>query len=236
MSLSIEKQKEILRKKVILFKLYERWYRQIKINLNPGKTLEIGSGPGLSKNFIDCITSDIVKNDYIDREEDACNLSFYENSLDNIMGIDILHHLSSPDKFFQEADRVLKQNGRIILIEPYISLFSYLVRKIFHHENLDLSGSAKISPDPDQSNLALPTILFFKQNFSQKSCFGNFRIIKLEKQDLIAYPLSGGFKNINIIPKCFIDFLMKLDLFLAKSKFLKNLLSYKMIVVLEKYK
>lgn len=163
MSLNVEKKRRIYNKKSVLKKIYQEWYSQIKKYLKNGKTIEIGSGIGVAKKHIDCVTTDIEKNDYIDRKEDACEMTFGDESVNNIIGIDILHHLNDIDAFFSEARRILIPGGRIIFIEPYISKFSFILRKLFHHEDLSFKKTTKTGNDPHESNLALPTVLFEKE-------------------------------------------------------------------------
>jgi ubiquinone/menaquinone biosynthesis C-methylase UbiE len=49
-----------------------------------------------------------------------CKLPITSNSIDIIVGIDILHHLSKPDVLtvFDEMHRVLRNGGRAIFVEP----------------------------------------------------------------------------------------------------------------------
>jgi len=201
-----------------------------EFNLAPGeKNLEIGSGAGLIKKFINCTTSDIVKNEFIDRQEDACNLSFNDLSLDNIIGIDIFHHLNNPDNFFREAARVLRSIGRIVLIEPYISTVSFIARKLFHHEKISFKRLAKLGDNPEEANLASPTILFKKdwQNV-------NFKVIEIRYQDVLAYPLSGGFSKMKFAPNFLAPAILQLDKCLSKFGWLNKFFGFKMIIVLEK--
>ena len=230
MSLSVEKKRQIFNKRRLLREVYKNWHEQIKLNLAPGeKNLEIGSGAGLTKKFINCITSDIVKNEFIDKQEDACNLSFNDLSLDNIIGIDIFHHLNSPDNFFREATRVLRSGGRIVLIEPYISPVSFIARKLFHHEKISFIRLAKLGNNPEEANLASPTILFQKdwQNV-------NFKVIEIRYQDVLAYPLSGGFSKMKFTPNFLAPAILQLDKYMSKLGWLNNFFGFKMIIVLEK--
>ncbi len=228
--MDVDKKLEIYKKKKILQLLYRNWYKKIASQLKEGKTLELGSGFGLAKKYISCETSEYKKNKYVDRQEDACNLSFDDQVLDNIIGVDVLHHFSSWEKFFDECLRTLSKKGRVILVEPYISPFSYLIRKLFHHERIDFKNF-NISIDPDDSNMAIPTILINQNKIQEK---GKFKILKLEKSDCFAYLFSFGFSRINIVPEFFASYLLKLDRIFMKNKILRNLFAFKILIVLEK--
>ena len=53
-------------------------------------------------------------------------------------GLDVLHHLEAPADFFREAARVLHAGGRLALVEPWITPFSWVVYRFFHQEDCRL--------------------------------------------------------------------------------------------------
>ena len=75
-----------------------------------------------------------------DGEASAEALPFEAGSIGALVLFDVLHHLPSPRKFFDEAVRVLAPGGRIVMCEPYISPVSYPVYKFLHEEPLDLGA------------------------------------------------------------------------------------------------
>jgi ubiquinone/menaquinone biosynthesis C-methylase UbiE len=107
--------------------------------------LEIGAGAGISKNFLN--KTNIVRTDYLnwDTQTDvlgninAENLPYKDNQFDVVFGIDMIHHVNNPYKVLEECIRVSKKNGKIILVEPYVSMFSYIIYKIFHDEDTTYS-------------------------------------------------------------------------------------------------
>jgi ubiquinone/menaquinone biosynthesis C-methylase UbiE len=124
--------------KIYYTNLYKKIETYIKDN---DKVLEIGAGAGISRNFLK--KSNIVRTDYLNWDKkfdvigdiDAGDLPYEDNSFDVIFGVDMFHHVNNQFQVLQESIRVTKNNGKIILIEPYVSPFSYIVYKIFHHEN-----------------------------------------------------------------------------------------------------
>jgi len=174
----------------------------------------------------------------LDQCIDAHQIPFSKNSLGNIVMIDVLHHLRDPLRFFQEAYRVLKREGKIILIEPFPSPFSLLVYKLFHPEpfifNVDVFSRQKSQhhKQPWESNQAIPYLLFFKHLDKFKQMFGsNLKLVKRQKFSFLLYPLSGGFENKQLIP----DWLFPLAKIIEKLLFpLGSLLAFRCYLVLQK--
>ena len=217
--------------------IYQEWYAKINHDLKPGKSLEIGSGIGNFKKFNPgVISSDIVSCEWLDKRIDAHNLPFTRCSLDNIVMIDVLHHLGQPLKFFREANRVLKPRGRVILVEPFPSPLSLVIYKLFHPEPFifkdDVFSRKSDKKLPWESNQAIAYLLFFKQVDRFKRLFQNkFKLVKREKFSLLLYPLSGGFENKQLIP----DWLLSFFRMIEKSLFpFRNLLAFRCYLVLQK--
>jgi len=202
----LRKYQAVWKQKKLLRLIYQEWYAKISRDLKPGKTLELGSGIGNFKKFKPkIISSDIVNCEWLDQCIDAHRLPFPKNSLSNIVMIDVLHHLENPLRFFEEAGRVLKRGGRVILIEPFPSPVSLVIYKLFHPETFIFNDdvfSRKVDKKlPWESNQAIPYLLFFKKVDRFKRLFKNkFQLAKREKFSLLLYPLSGGFENKQLIP------------------------------------
>ena len=129
----LNERKRTWKSKQILKKLYHHWYRIIGNALKPGAIFEIGGGSGNLKEFFPhAISSDILFSPWTDAVLDAHFLPFKDATLDNIVLFDVLHHLTDPSHFFFEAQRALNRNGRIILMEPYVSWISFLVYRFLH--------------------------------------------------------------------------------------------------------
>ncbi|MDQ3021268.1 MAG: class I SAM-dependent methyltransferase [Bacteroidota bacterium] len=236
----LDKHKEIWEKKKILRIIYKEWYKMIIKNLSSvgGKSLELGAGSGNFKEFMpEVISADIDKCDWLDMSFDAHNIPFDNESLANIIMIDVFHHLYNPVKFLNEAQRVLKRGGRILMLEPFPTAFSSIIYKAFHPEpfifNIDyyLHNDLK-EKDPWDSNQAIPYLIFFKHQDKFLESFGQvFKIIKKEKMSFILYPASGGFENKSMIPDSLISFFKGLETVLTPFK---DLLAFRCFVVIEK--
>ena len=231
-------RRQIWTSKKILKRLYHNWYRIIGDALRPGSILEIGGGSGNLKEFFPhTISSDILFTPWADAVLDAHHIPFKDAGLDNIVLFDVLHHLIDPLQFFSDAQRVLKKNGRIILMEPYVSWASFLVYRFLHHEgmdwNIDIYKREKSFKNKNHlhGNQAIPTLVFERDSQLLSKNFPRLKIIRKEKMDCIIYPLSGGFHYPSLFPMFLFDALKYLEkLFKPLSRYL----AFRIFVVLEK--
>jgi len=224
--------------KPILRVLYERWYRQIAEQLVEGTTLELGGGTGNLKEFSpNVICTDIVNVPWLDAVVDAQFLPFKSNSLNNIVLFDVLHHIENPVLFFQEAARVLCPGGRIVIVDPYVSLSSWFIYKYLHPEPVDFSQNPmEIVPrarnrQPFDANQAMSNLMFGKFLKDFKTKFSKLNLIDKRYISFIVYPLSGGFENRSLIPYWMAKPLLKFETALS---FLGRLIAFRVLVVIEK--
>jgi SAM-dependent methyltransferase len=215
------------------------WYQKILADLNPtGKTLELGAGSGNFKEFKpDAISSDIENCEWLDLCFDAHTMPFGNSEISNIVMIDVLHHLSNPVGFFDEAYRVLGPGGKIMVLEPFPSLLSLLVYRMFHPEpfefNVDyFSMTETRQKDPWESNQAVSYLLFFRdRNLFRDRFRDKLRIRKRERLSFVLYPLSGGFEHRSMVPDAMIPFLGWIEKLMVP---LGALMSFRCYMVLEK--
>jgi SAM-dependent methyltransferase len=190
--------------------LHGRWYARIREALpthDLGPWMEIGSGPGFAREFIpDLELSDIVKAPWHDRCLAADNLLFADRSVGALVLFDVLHHLAAPAKFFQEAGRVLRPGGRIVLCEPYISPLSSVVYRLFHPEPVDmgvqpLAEHGVFDKDPFASNQAISTLLCRREGRRElERLFPMLKMVRFERLAGLSYPATGGFSHRPFLP------------------------------------
>jgi SAM-dependent methyltransferase len=246
MSCKLKKHREIWKKKKFLRDIYTNWYKQILKDLknSKGKTIELGAGSGNFKEFKHgVVASDIVFCEWLDICFDAHHIPFKDNSVGNIVMIDVLHHLADPVFFFYNAAQKLEKGGRILLIEPFPSPFSLFIYKRFHPEPFimdinyfdetpSVSPVAKNKKDPWDANQAAAYLLFFKHRKTFLSHFqGRFKIIKRKRMSCLLYPASGGFENKAMIPDALAPLFKLLEILLVPFR---RLLAFRCYIVLEK--
>ena len=134
--------------------LYAKIQSEIEDN---SSVLEIGSGAGISDDFLKGIK--VLKTDILDWEDnsvignvDAERLPFNKNEFDYVISVDVLHHTNSPLVVLNECLRVLKPKGKLLIIEPYVSMFSFFVYKVFHHEDTSWKIDLKVMSNLEKEN------------------------------------------------------------------------------------
>jgi len=198
--------KEILRTKSFLRKNYLFWYDFLVQDFgskSPDEILEIGSGGGFLKEVLPgIITSDIQPIAGVDRCFPATEMHLNDQSLQGICMVNVFHHIDEADKFLIEASRVLKPDGRIIMVEPANTIWSRFVYLKFHHENFDVKGGWKFLSDGPltSSNITLPWIVFIRDRALFKNRFPEFEIESIDFHNSFQYILSGGFSYRTVVP------------------------------------
>ena len=219
--------------------VYRAYYRQITERCQPGRTLEIGGGSGNLKSFMPWVVStDILFAPWLDAVADAHCLPFASNSFDNIVLFDVLHHLERPRMFLDEAARVLRGHGRIVMVEPAITPLSGFFYRAFHPEPVVMSADpllgGPLDPDRDafEANQAIPTLLFSRQKARFAAAFPALQLIESRRLALFAYPLSGGLRPWNLLPAGLVLPLLRIEGWL--EPLLGWFMAFRMIVVIER--
>jgi len=238
------RHRRIWEQKPILRHVYndEFFARLLTFRKPGGVSVEVGAGPGFFKQSAPQILStDLIWCPWLDAIADAQQLPFRAGSVTNIFGLDMLHHLATPMAFLSEVSRILIPGGRLILVEPWITPFSYFVFRFLHQERCDLSetpwlSSARRALPPKMAfdgNQAIPYILFGPKHRSKTlGSFPDLKLLALEPFCLFAYLLSGGFKPMNLLPESLYPALSKFER--ATSPLWRRLAALRVLLVLEK--
>ncbi len=164
------------------------------------KIVELGVGAGFSELYLDYkpLMTDTIKQDWVDEIVDATQMSFASNSVDIIIASHVIHHFSSPYKFFKECQRVLKIGGLVLVQEINTSLMMRIMLWAMRHEGwsydidvFDKNVIANDPTDPWSANCAIPEILFEQpQRFEET--FDGLKLLRNVKVEGFIFPVSGG--------------------------------------------
>lgn len=195
----------------------ERFYRTTHSNLrflvreryawmNPylaGKerVVELGAGPGLSREFLDVPQielTDVVANEWIDRQVDAMALPYPANSLDAVICSQMIHHVAAPVALIASIRQALRLGGVLLINETATSLLHRLLMWSMRHEGwsydvdlFDENARAKTGIDPMTGNNAVSDLLFGDHQRFQAS-FPDLVITRDEFTETFIFLLSGG--------------------------------------------
>lgn len=184
----------------------------IQAKIGEKRVLEIGAGSGISKHILfnnKFLSTDIILDkNQLDFVSDIYHLPFIDNSFNLVFAIDVFHHLRRPEEAFNEIHRILSAQGLLVLIEPHISPFSYIIYKSFHHEKTSWRISPKgllenISDDPLDADNSVLTSLLFSASWQSVRDRINVRYTKevIEFRDIFSFFLTGGLQRTKSLVK-----------------------------------
>ena len=204
--------------KPLLQQIYAHFYQRILALIDPqipGAVLEIGSGIGnLKAHYPPAFCSDLFPNSWLDLVCDGYELPFAAGSLSHLVLFDVFHHLQVPRAFLNEAHRVLTSAGRLIIFEPYISLASFPVYGLLHHEPvswrkpIERTGKAP-RPRAYYAAQGNATRLFFQR--AHPDIFESWHIVHAEAFAAFSYFLSGGYSKPALYPAALLPALRTMD-------------------------
>lgn len=230
-------RKRFIQEKLFLKRIYLEWYHMIIDELpeKRGPVLELGTGPGFIEEFIpDIIKSDIFLNPNTSLVIDGTVLPFRDASIRSIVMINVFHHLTKPRAFFSEITRCLHDEGRVIMIEPWVTAWSRIVYKYLHHEPFkpdSLTWEFATTGPLSGANSALPWIVFYRDRQLFEKEFPLLNILKTVPIMPFRYIMSGGVSLRSIMPGFTFDLWRRLEMLL--SRFNNNLAMF-VIIVLER--
>jgi len=239
MNVPLDRYGSAWNRKPLLRRVYNEMYERIAAVCVDGATLEIGGGIGQFKaRFPNVIATDIQTAPWLDIVADAQRLPLAHGSIANIVMVDVLHHVEFPILFLEEASRVLRQGGRLIMIEPAITWGSSLFYRVLHHEPVRMSadplavGEPNARRDPYDSNQAIPTLLMSRDRRRLEQRLPSLRLSRIDWFALWVYPLSGGFKPWSLLSDRAGCALLALEKKLEPA--IGRLLGFRLMAVMEK--
>ena len=198
----INRNAGVWKSKALLRDVYFQMYSKIAQWIDPsiaGRIVEIGSGIGNFGEFrSDVMLTDQSVHPWIDVTCSAYRMPFRERTLSHIVMVDVFHHLSAPRAFFDGVRSLLADGGRVIVLEPYISLMSSVAYGVFHDE--PIAWRAKIENTPSSEYYAA-------QGNATRLLFGDlewlpgWRVVHREAFAAFNHLLSGGFSRPAFYPR-----------------------------------
>jgi hypothetical protein len=238
---SIERNSEYWNRKPLLRTLYGDFYRQIAKNLSnlpESKIVELGSGLGNIHEVIPtCLRTDLFPNPWIDQVENAYTLSFPDESISDLILTDVFHHLKYPGTALKEFFRVLQKGGRVVMLEPCMSVLGLLVYGIPHDEPIAVMQKIEwMAPEgwsPENIDYYAAhgnaSRIFLGKQFRNK--LTDWRKIDTQRLSAIAYAASGGFSKPQLYPTSALPLIRKLEHLLD---LFPSLFATRLLVILEK--
>jgi SAM-dependent methyltransferase len=226
-------------RKPVLRLVYNDFYDRIAAACVPGIIIEVGGGIGnLKQRLSNVVATDLQLSPWLDLVADAQRLPFAPEAASNIVMVDVLHHLEYPANFFHEAERILRPGGRIVMVEPAITLGSTLFYRHLHHEPVNTSTDPLVTGEPHpernpiDSNQAIPTLIARKHRARFHALFPGLRFERIDWFSLAVYPMSGGFKAWSLLPIKVARHLLNFERVLEPIA--GRFLAFRMLLVIEK--
>ncbi len=165
--------------------------------------IEVGSGAGFSKDFINNKNfklTDLGNDDHLDfKNIDAQNTGFEDNKFNYVIASNMIHHIPYPIKFFKEIFRILKPGGKLIIFESYCSIFFQIATLIMKHEGFDFTLNVWDEKNPKSDtenawhgNIAVPHLIFDDKKTFEKNLGHLFNIEYEKLTECLIFLNSGG--------------------------------------------
>lgn len=203
---NVAELRRLIQEKGFLRKLYEDWFAAIVAALpsGAGAVLELGAGGGFLSDLIPgLITSEVQMCSHVRLVPDGQALPLRDNRLRAIVMTDVLHHLPESRRFLREAARCVKQGGRIVMVEPWVSPWLSFVYRRFHHEPFRPETREWEFPRGgplSAANMALPWVMLVRDREIFDREFPQWRIRSIRPMMPFRYLPSGGVSMRSLTP------------------------------------
>ncbi|MEX2556622.1 MAG: methyltransferase domain-containing protein [Actinomycetota bacterium] len=236
---TLDRQERAWQERPLVRREYAGFYHRIvgRLSRVPGPTVELGSGIGKFKAFKpDAVMTDVEPTRWAEAVVDAEALPYEDGTIANLVLLDVFHHVPDPARFLDEAARVLRLGGRVVIVDPYCSPLSTPVYRRFHHERTDLAAlaferDAQTGATALDSNQARATLVFYRHRDQYLRRWPSLPIVADERFSFLVYPLSGGFTRPALLPAFLYRPLSVLERALRPAA---QLLAFRCLVVLER--
>ena len=210
----LREHRRVFAQKPALAAVYGVWFDHLLEDLPQGaRVLEAGAGPGLfapharaARPDLRWVSLDLIHAPWNDIVADAQVLPFRDATFDAVVGVDFVHHLSTPLEFFREVARTLKPGGQLRVIEPWVSPFSFPIYRYLHQEGATLGldparpfhkGDSK---EPFEGDAGVTRAIATKIDAATWRLVGFAGRPSFTPINGFAYLLSLGFKKATLLP------------------------------------
>lgn len=218
--------------------VYADIFGEMQRGLVPGSVLEIGSGIGMAREYFPgLVTSDVLATRFVDRAVSAYAVPC--EGWNNIIAVDMLHHLETPLDFLKSAAEALAPGGRLVLTEPAGTWGGRIFYKLFHHEPCEPDEVCPpfqfaAGADGSFANMGIGHALFGRERATVMTSLKKhgLTLARIRYRDLMAYPATGGFSHSALLPPFALRGLLAIERCLPQ--WLLRFLALRMIIVLQK--
>ena len=197
---------DLIRRKPFLRDLYREHYREIArcaAGLPEGPIVELGSGGGFVKEFLPAaVTTDLHDAPHVDRVMSAEHIDYPDASVAAVVMLNVFHHLPDPRVFLREAARVLKDGGRLILVEPAHTPLWRRLYTLFSAEPYDAAAGWGFEPAGRFTGANVPQawIVLERDRARFDKEFPDLRLVRRRDHTAFLYLLSGGIWFRGLVP------------------------------------
>ena len=196
--------------------------------------LEIGSGAGISSEFLKGLQ--VTRTDLLAWKDndviggiDAMNLPYEDDAFDGIFAVDALHHIPFPAKALTEMIRVCAPNNQVILVEPYVSILSFPVYRVFHNEKTSWKtlkfhfDRPMVGDKPNEGDQCIAQSIFLNPDKCDelRTLSSKEITIKIQYLSPLAFFATGGLtkpiKGLSMLISALIKFEERMPQFLLKQ-------------------
>lgn len=208
-------------KKASLRSAYHRFYRLIASRLSSlpdSLVVELGSGIGSIKDVIpQCVTTDLFPTPWSELVENAYSLSFGDQTVSDLILVDVFHHLQYPGTALAEFHRLLRPGGRVLMLEPHISALGLLVYGLLHPEGVKLNhriqwlAPAEVSLESPEyyTSQGNATAIFLGRTF--RSRLRDWSKVEVVRLSAISYLATGGYTKPQLVVDNALPFLKRAE-------------------------
>jgi SAM-dependent methyltransferase len=221
----LERHLDLWQRKPALRRVYAVWFDLLLEPLPRGAVvIEVGSGMGTLAAYarehrpdLRWIATELAVTGWNDVVADALRLPFRNGSVDAVVGIDVLHHLARPRWFFSEVARVLRAGGRLALVEPWVTVLSFVIYRFFHQESCQFSdpwqpfaAAGDTSKSAFDGNAAVLRQIVRRTDRQEWPRLG-FDPPRVDLLNAFAYTLTLGFRERSLLPPAAAGSVIRLD-------------------------